>query len=62
VSSRSTREIHELRSTVTGFHPSLGARPGLPAWTGALYVRGQARLHDAIGRRFLARLAENPVV
>jgi hypothetical protein len=47
----------ELRSSVTGFHPRLGARPGFPAWTGGLYTRAQARLHDAIGRRFLARLA-----
>jgi len=48
----------ELRSSVTGFFPRLGAPPGRPGWTGALYTRAQARLHDAIGRRFLARLAE----
>jgi hypothetical protein len=50
-------ETVELRSSVTEFHPRLGARPGFPAWTGGLYTRAQARLHDAIGRRFLARLA-----
>ncbi len=47
----------ELHSSVAGFHPRLGARPGLPPWTGVLYPRVQARLHDAVGRRFLARLA-----
>jgi hypothetical protein len=47
----------ELRSTVSGFYPRLAARPGRPRWTGALYASGQARLHDAIGRRFLARFA-----
>ncbi len=50
-------DIVELRSSVTGFQPRLGAPPGFPAWTGSLYTRAQARLHDAIGRRFLARLA-----
>jgi len=59
--AQATREAVELRSTVSGFYPRLGARPGFPGWTGALYARGQARLHDAIGRRFLARLAENPI-
>ena len=50
-------EAVELRSSVRGFHPRLAARPGFPRWTGLLYARGQARLHEAIGRRFLARLA-----
>jgi hypothetical protein len=49
----------EIQSRVEGFHPRLAARPGLPAWTGALYTKAQARLHDAIGRRFLAHLAGN---
>lgn len=48
----------EARSSVAGFVPRLGARPGAPRWTGAAYAAVQARLHDAIGRRFLARLAE----
>jgi hypothetical protein len=47
----------ELRSSVAGFHPRLAARPGFPPWTGVLYPRVQARLHDTVGRRFLARLA-----
>ena len=51
-------ETVELRSSVAGFHPRLAARPGFPRWTGVLYPRVQARLHDAVGRRFLARLAE----
>jgi hypothetical protein len=59
--AQTEREAVELRSTVSGFHPRLGARPGLPRWTGALYARGQARLHDAIGRRYLARLAKRPL-
>jgi hypothetical protein len=55
--AQTTRDGIELRSTVSGFYPRLAARPGLPRWTGALYASGQARLHDVIGRRFLARLA-----
>jgi hypothetical protein len=55
--AQTTRGATELRSTVSGFYPRLAARPGFPAWTGTLYASGQARLHDAIGRRFLARLA-----
>ena len=54
--SQSGGEDPEVRTTVSGFHPSLAARPGFPAWTGALYARGQARIHDAVGRRFLAGL------
>lgn len=49
--------VPELRSSVTGFHPRLAARPGLPRWTGALYPGVQERLHDAVGRRFLERFA-----
>jgi hypothetical protein len=60
--AQATRERVELRSTVADFYPRLAARPRFPGWTGALYARGQARLHDAIGRRFLARLAENPIL
>lgn len=47
----------ELRLTVTDFHPSLGMRPGFPRWTGGLYAGIQARIHDAVGRRFLGRVA-----
>lgn len=50
-------DAFELRSAVAGFHPRLAARPGFPGWTGVLYARFQARIHDAVGRSFLARLA-----
>jgi len=50
-------EQPELRSTIGGFFPRLGARPGRPDWTGALYAHVQARLHGAVGRRYFARLA-----
>lgn len=46
----------ELRSTIVGFLPRLGVRPGRPRWTGALYAHVQARLHGAVGRRYFARL------
>jgi len=45
-----------VSSTVTGFHPSLGRRVGLPAWSGVLYAQLQARLHHLIGRRWLLHL------
>ena len=44
-------------SAISGFHPTLAARPGAPAWTGELYKRVQSRLHVAVGRRYFARLA-----
>lgn len=44
-------------SAIAGFHPTLAARPGAPAWTGELYKRVQSRLHVAVGRRYFARLA-----
>ena len=46
----------ELHLSLTGFAPRLGARPERPSWTGALYGGVQARIHDAIGRRFFERL------
>jgi hypothetical protein len=46
----------ELRSAITGFFPTLAAKPGYPHWTGALYAQVQARLHVAISRRYFARL------
>ncbi len=54
------REDHGyvLRSAITGFHPTLAARPGRPEWTGALYVQGQSRLHVALSRRYFRRLLE----
>ncbi len=44
-------------SAISGFHPTLAARPGAPAWTGELYKRVQSRLHVAVGRRYFAGLA-----
>jgi hypothetical protein len=56
--SQTIRSSVRLRASVAGFMPRLAARPGLPRWTGPLWLLGQARLHDAIGRRFLTRLAD----
>ena len=46
----------ELRSSIFGFFPLLGAAPGRPGWTGALYASVQSRAHAAVGRRYFARL------
>jgi hypothetical protein len=56
--SQTTWRRVRVRTSVVGFMPRLAARPGFPRWTGPLWVLGQARLHDAIGRRFLTRLAD----
>lgn len=48
----------ELSSTVEGFRPRLAARPGMPAWSGGLYLHLQARIHRAIVRRYLTELIE----
>jgi hypothetical protein len=45
-----------LRTSIRGFLPRLAARPGRPSWTGFLYQQVQARLHGAIGRRYVACL------
>jgi hypothetical protein len=44
-------------SAVSGFHPTLAGRPGMPAWTGELYKGVQSRLHVFVGRRYFDRLA-----
>jgi hypothetical protein len=46
----------ELWSGITGFHPTLAARPGAPRWTGELYKQIQARLHVAISGDYFRRL------
>jgi hypothetical protein len=56
LAQRTTPDV-EIDSTVSGFLPRLDAPRGFPGWTGALYPVVQARVHDAIGRRFLRRLA-----
>jgi hypothetical protein len=50
------REQPELCTAVSGFFPRLGARSGLPRWSGALYEQAQRRLHVAISRRYFGRL------
>jgi hypothetical protein len=48
----------ELRSAIVGYHPTLAARPGAPAWTGELYDQIQARVHARVSRRYFQRLIE----
>jgi len=43
-------------SAISGFHPTLAARPGMPVWTGELYKHVQSRLHVFVGRRYFDRL------
>jgi len=45
-----------LRTSVRGFFPRLGPLTGRPRWTGFLYAQVQARLHRAVGRKYVARL------
>lgn len=45
-------------SAISGFHPTLAARPGMPVWTGELYKRVQSRLHVLVGRRYFDRLVQ----
>ena len=48
----------ELRSAIAGYHPTLAARPGAPAWTGELYDQIQARVHARVSRRYFHRLID----
>jgi hypothetical protein len=48
----------ELRSAIAGYHPTLAARPGAPAWTGELYDQIQARIHARISRRYFHHLID----
>ena len=48
----------ELRSAIAGYHPTLAARPGAPAWTGELYDQVQARIHARVSRRYFRRLID----
>jgi hypothetical protein len=45
-----------LRTRVRDFSPRFAGRAGSPGWTGFVYHQMQARLHRAIGRRYVARL------
>jgi hypothetical protein len=46
----------EVSSAITGFFPRLATRRRWRHWDGLLYLQVQARLHDALGRRYFARL------
>jgi hypothetical protein len=46
----------ELRSEISGFFPRLAVRPRRRRWNSLLYLHVQARLHVALGRRYVARL------
>jgi hypothetical protein len=48
----------ELRSAIAGYHPTLAARPGAPAWTGELYDQVQARVHARVSRRYFHGLID----
>jgi hypothetical protein len=45
-----------VRTLVRDFSPRLAGRPGRAGWRGFVYYQVQARLHRAIGRRYVARL------
>jgi hypothetical protein len=45
-----------VRTLVRDFSPRLAGRDGSAGWTGFVYRQVQARLHGAIGRRYVARL------
>jgi hypothetical protein len=45
-----------VRTLVRDFSPRLAGRAGSRVWTGFVYHQVQARLHRAIGRRYVARL------
>jgi hypothetical protein len=47
---------HTLASAISGFFPRLGAAPGRPSWTGALYEQVQRRLHLAVSKRYFKAL------
>ena len=58
LSMRGGADHVELRSAITGYYPTLAARPGAPAWTGELYEQVQARIHARISRRYFHRLID----
>ena len=58
LSMRGGADRVELRSAIAGYHPTLAARPGAPAWTGELYDQIQARVHARVSRRYFQRLID----
>lgn len=51
-----------VRTLVRDFSPRLAGRAGNPGWTGFVYHQVQARLHGAIGRRYVARLVQESLL
>jgi hypothetical protein len=45
-----------VRTLIRDFSPRFAGRAGSPGWTSFVYHQVQARLHLAIGRRYVARL------
>ena len=58
LSMRDVADRVELRSAIAGYHPTLAARPGAPAWTGELYDQVQVRIHARVSRRYFHRLID----
>lgn len=52
-------ERFELSVTVEEYLPRLAARMGAPAWTGALYIKGQSPFHAAVSRRYFELLVRS---
>jgi hypothetical protein len=56
LAQRPEGDQEELSVTVEGYLPRLAARAGAPAWTGALYAKGQSPFHAAVSRRYFELL------
>jgi len=52
LAQRAAGDEYELSVTVKEYLPRLAARVGAPAWTGALYIKGQSPFHAAVSRRY----------
>ncbi len=59
--TQTTNGVVEVSSEVEGFVPRLASRRLRPRWKGILYPQIQARLHAALGRRYLARVRAEAV-
>jgi hypothetical protein len=53
--------VVEVSSAIVGYFPRLAARRQRRRWPGLLYPQVQARLHVALGRRYFARLRQEPL-
>jgi hypothetical protein len=56
LAQRAVDSGYELSVSVEQYVPRLAARPGAPAWSGLLYVRGQRPFHEAVSRRYFELL------